>query len=288
MFKKSLLALAMLAAGQSAFAAANADTGNSNLILAASGLNAAGAQVTLAYNTGFFLDDFLPTSTAANTSFSQNLGAAWTTFSGAVANPASIQWTVFAADNTPLGNTTGYRYLGTIDTSGAALQALGNPQAMSNTEFGQIGAPLQGFIGSNNSLLTSDVNVLANTFGGNTNQGGYAVSVSSSSTVLASYSNRNVARLGLATGLVDFDPDAGLGETRNFTMIRRNLTSSSGSQPAQFDDYASFGVPSTFSLTSTGVLNWNVTPIPEPGEWAMMLAGMALIGAITRRRNLSA
>ncbi len=28
-----------------------------------------------------------------------------------------------------------------------------------------------------------------------------------------------------------------------------------------------------------------VTPVPEPSEWAMMLAGLALVGFIAKRRN---
>ncbi len=28
-----------------------------------------------------------------------------------------------------------------------------------------------------------------------------------------------------------------------------------------------------------------VTPVPEPGEWAMMLAGLALVGFIVRRNS---
>ncbi len=31
-----------------------------------------------------------------------------------------------------------------------------------------------------------------------------------------------------------------------------------------------------------------VAPVPEPGEWAMMLAGLGLVGAVTRRRRVSA
>ena len=28
-----------------------------------------------------------------------------------------------------------------------------------------------------------------------------------------------------------------------------------------------------------------VTPVPEPSQWAMMLAGLALVGVIVKRRN---
>jgi hypothetical protein len=28
-----------------------------------------------------------------------------------------------------------------------------------------------------------------------------------------------------------------------------------------------------------------VTPVPEPGQWAMMLAGLALVGWIVRRNS---
>jgi hypothetical protein len=33
-------------------------------------------------------------------------------------------------------------------------------------------------------------------------------------------------------------------------------------------------------------LNFDVSPVPEPGEWAMILAGLGLVGTIARRRSL--
>jgi len=44
-------------------------------------------------------------------------------------------------------------------------------------------------------------------------------------------------------------------------------------------------------LSSTGIGRPNprghaqVTPVPEPSQWAMMLAGLALVGFIVRRRS---
>ena len=34
-----------------------------------------------------------------------------------------------------------------------------------------------------------------------------------------------------------------------------------------------------------GVAGAQVTPVPEPGEWAMLLAGLALVGFIVRRNS---
>jgi hypothetical protein len=59
----------------------------------------------------------------------------------------------------------------------------------------------------------------------------------------------------------------------------------------------SFGDPSLISLTpfdqtgnvaylSSSVLNFQaVSPIPEPGEWAMMMSGLAVVGLMARRRR---
>jgi hypothetical protein len=37
-----------------------------------------------------------------------------------------------------------------------------------------------------------------------------------------------------------------------------------------------------------GGLSLNVTPVPEPHEWAMLLAGLGMVGAIARRRRRAA
>jgi hypothetical protein len=302
MFKRTLLAIALASASTGAFAAADGSTGNGNLYLAASGLNAAGAQVTLAYNTGIFLEDFLPAHSvptaafgtvgtfAADTATTQNrtfnLGVAWNSFIGQVANPTSIQWAVYASDTNPSATNTLHRFLGTSNILAADLQVAGQPtQSLSNTEFGQMGAALNGFVTGNNGLQITDPNVVANTFGAGTAAGGYAVSIASPTTQFANYDFRNMMRFGLpASAQVGWDPDAGLGESRNFLMVRRNLTSSSAAQLAQVDDFANQFGAATWSLSSTGVLSYTA-PIPEPGEWALMLAGMGIIGAIARRRK---
>jgi hypothetical protein len=44
-------------------------------------------------------------------------------------------------------------------------------------------------------------------------------------------------------------------------------------------------VSRTTAGTSTGDLNLQITPVPEPSTWALMLMGPALIGFVARRRQ---
>ena len=35
---------------------------------------------------------------------------------------------------------------------------------------------------------------------------------------------------------------------------------------------------------SAGTALWQLTPVPEPGTWAMLLAGLAVVAGVARRR----
>lgn len=69
------------------------------------------------------------------------------------------------------------------------------------------------------------------------------------------------------------------GDVFNFGGTIRNqdtiITGSAFSNPA---------VPNGLARgTNTGTTH--ITPVPEPSQWAMMLAGLALVGFIVRRNN---
>jgi len=75
-------------------------------------------------------------------------------------------------------------------------------------------------------------------------------------------------------------------------------TQTAGNNPAQRGAHDSFFYGPLNGKPSSDVLgNGNdmikrpkgnagaVTPVPEPSQWAMMLAGLALVGFIVKRRN---
>lgn len=71
----------------------------------------------------------------------------------------------------------------------------------------------------------------------------------------------------------------GYSETSTFAL----LTALTG-----VDDDLAFYIdgPDGYDLTVTSIALTDVSPVPEPAEWAMMLAGIGVIGAAARRRSL--
>lgn len=62
-----------------------------------------------------------------------------------------------------------------------------------------------------------------------------------------------------------------------------------GSTPIrnQFDGSSPFSNPAIVNNMARGTRTGttHITPVPEPSQWAMMLAGLALVGLIVRRNS---
>ena len=89
----------------------------------------------------------------------------------------------------------------------------------------------------------------------------------------------------------------GLALAASTAVFAQSSTRSSSTNPIARDDvfYGNMQpMPQTFgrgAFNDTGIgrpnprNNIQVTPVPEPSQWAMMLAGLALVGFIVRRNS---
>jgi len=84
--------------------------------------------------------------------------------------------------------------------------------------------------------------------------------------------------------LTGYDNTGNLGQSLNFYLLSTNGTNTSSLAAARVAQYVSpAGIAGHWTLTANG-LTYSVTAVPEPGTWAMLVAGVLAVGAIARRR----
>jgi hypothetical protein len=287
MLKKTLIALAVAAATAPAMAAIDvATTGNGELFLAVSNWTAASeaSRVTYTFDTGIKMDDFLPGSAAATTGSTTAL-TGWSTFLSTLAtaggSTADLRFSLFALDSTLTGtyNATNAGARRVLTTS--TLNAAGV------TEPGDgVGESLQNIDLTNITALSSKVSQFLNATNGlashSSTANGWSVNVRNGAIDAADFGNAFLDSLGSEGSDFNFTTGAALNSSIGFLYAANGSLSGGtyGGKVANVIDYAE----ASFSVLDNGTLVYSVAAIPEPGELAFMLSGLALAGMVARRR----
>lgn len=269
-------AMALAAAGGANAALQLMSTQNSSLTFVA--LDSVGSPISIMVDLDYNLNDFLTTSAlntvgteivwdfnantrSVNGAAPVNGGYAWSsefaTFLG-TAQSADLKWAVLAGDS-----ATGQRFAttGTPTTAEVNLQTLASSSIMANV----------------NNLYSS-----------NSVTGTHASSTAGASTATAGgayLGSNNFGVNGSWAGGLKWTSWAADASSNNFDFINV-APRTAGSQLAQVSFYNDATKNASFSFdSSTGQLTWSVTPVPEPGALALMLAGLGAVGFVGGRRR---
>lgn len=182
----------------------------------------------------------------SNHSFDFSASAGWTSYIATIANPANIHWGVFGSAYGNGGiNTQMLTTMSVVPTSVTG--------GAFNTAITHYNAEIN-LYGSNAGFNTQTTNDLA-----------------------SSYWDDNASQTSLGKLTAD------LGQNLNF--FKYTSTGTALANKATQYAYATGGDADYFTLSNTGVLTYTVAAVPEADSYAMMLAGLGLVGFMVRRRK---
>jgi len=279
--KALVAALALSAVATSANAAISSNNGNSELVFSAWDANA-GVGYTYDLNWDKFLNDLVGADQAANAAgnallaanaFVQSslIGSNGVIFDGALTglpftgDVSGVQWSLGAYDTAGRN-----RLLTTQGDAGLPFASTNNQVKAAATAFGLYTPAANGFIvtpADDTYAVTSNTNgiaypgTLSNTWNNNTVDTTNVLGGTSSLYLLAQTTQASSAAPSFAQQLLAFDGREIIAKT-----------------------YLDGGVWHLQVSALTAV----TAPVPEPESYAMMLAGLALMGAVARRRTKSA
>ena len=268
---KLLAAAAALAASSSAFAAIDMGSGTGAGTFSDPEIFAVlfdpTQRVTTVVDLGVRLDSFLTGATVAGTVRSYGIGDALSAFSSAVTaasgDTSDATFAVFTGERSGTGAGS-QRLLTTTNT----FQLLNSTGSVTNQSLGLGIGNMATFMSAHNALQPA----------GNA-ANGFSTFTRGATASNADYLDApgDEAFLSLVPS---FAPRALLSSSLNLMLLSNN-TSGSNQAPTQFAFESSAGL-ATFAIDGNNLVY--TAPIPEPGEWALMAAGLALLGAVARRR----
>jgi hypothetical protein len=212
--------------------------------------------VTDTHKTGVLSADGL-TKTMSFDLAGGNYANAWSSF-WSVASTSTTKWAIYAADGT--GSGAGAR--GIISTYASA----GTPLTNSNQ--------LQTMISNFNGYMTQN-NALDNH---NSVENGASVVTSNLSKAYAG------GQAYGSTGRVNGQGHVSMNNMDTTMTVVQQLTGATAGSPVATNVLSGPDGDYTFKMTSTGLLEF-VIPVPEADSYAMLLAGLGVIGLVARRRK---
>jgi hypothetical protein len=289
--KHLVAALALVAAGSANASMDNSTTGNGSLILTVLD-TAQGIGVSAAFDLGLNMNDFLNGNAIINTpqtaapittrtwnlATDPNYSAAWNSFVTAIGSDINSKYAVVALDRTDTGAIGDIRVL---TTSNANLTTASNKP--NNAQLlGMMG--FDGYITGSNLLGTQGT--VAN---------GADFAMSANGTAYAGTGN-GYGTTGKINGIVPV-ATAAIGTALNFYEFSNSVGTVDpaylGTEKATIQQFKQVGrgpngtdFINTFTLASNGTLTY-VAAVPEPETYALMLAGLGLVGVVARRRKLA-
>ncbi|MES2369960.1 MAG: PEP-CTERM sorting domain-containing protein [Pseudomonadota bacterium] len=188
-------------------------------------------------------------NTGANNSWNFSNDSAWTSYISTIANTSSIHWGVY-------GTTVGNSAAGTTVLTTKSVDNAINGQNVSN------------FAGKANSLIS--------VYGAACSSCGFSEITTGDAASASWDDNGGVSSL---TSVLT----TSLGQSMDFYKYV-----STGTKAANMPTATAFafgGDADYFTLSSTGALTYTVAAVPEAETYAMMLAGLGLVGFMVRRRK---
>ena len=271
----ALLAIASIGAAHAAITN-NTVEGGGELYLVANKVNG-GVSYTYTFDTGLSFASFLPGAAAAqaNQSFSFGSDSNWTSFLSQAGGATGVKWAVYAGNNFDSGTAGGQQIMMTTNKVSTGMVGSTTANRLNDTRM-------------NTGLQNTAVFLNA------TNQRGtHATQANGSSlnsgTGSADYGTGKQNLFG-AQYTATFTPVSDIGSEARFALVENTLATTASvtnysTAGAAIADMTDPGV-ATWLLSNDGTLSYTaaVAAVPEPGEWAFMMAGFGLVGMIARRR----
>ena len=255
-------ALALAAAGSANAAIDKAVSGNGELF-------AVVASKSLGYSfvadLGVKIDDF-NTAPAANYMVDMSTYGQWASFNAAVAGATDLKFAVIGLDST--GTGAGLKRMYTTYAPGATV---------TNTTSGNFQTAVTNYDGWITNLTLPGSNAGTDMTSAVANNGS-AYSDSSFTTTYFFGSNAS-SSLEAAKGKLAFSVLVNAGERANFGLV---ATASSPALKATLNELTT---ADQYYWTLNGADLTYVAAVPEPETYALMLAGLGLVGFVARRRK---